>query len=637
MDAMSRNKSVSIDEVLESILRGAAKTLGCNSANLVVFNEFWKEIRIQVGLLLKKERELGEIEGILGGRLNELAFSFEEAKETDLYRAWRERSVIEASCLASLAGGAFPEEILAQADALIGDHRFLIVPVLGETRCYGVILFEKSGAHPFSPQQREILILYANRIGEIIENDTRSFRFVRRPQARAGSRIGRLLIDEEGRIVCRTPGDGGGGDERLPDEFLKMLVSRSRDLLSARQEGETEGFACWPDRASRPRGGSDFEADIERFDIHGGAYALCEVRKFERRQDRSIQDHLLQIALEKSAPALLLDPEYRITSCNEATRSLLDYSADELIDRDVGCLFQDEEAIHMILNHQFLFVSNGHYEETAVVRKRSGESLSAKVEALLLADESDRVFGYLVLIRERPAGKMASCENGIDHLMRRERLATMGEIAAQLAHEIRNPILAIGATLESLQRRNEEGSREWKIMSSLSNEILRLDMILKDYLSLAARQNAAIARVDLRKVVSEASNLLMEVQNAAGKRIRSDIPDDAEIYGDFDGLKQVFFNLFINAMEASPAGAVIDCRMEQSGDGIVILVEDPGCGLKTDAEDCFVPFFSTKSNGTGLGLTVCRKILQAHSGTITLENRKGGGCRATVALPRRAP
>jgi hypothetical protein len=70
---MNRNKSVSIDEVLESILRGAAKTLGCNSANLVVFNEFWKEIRIQVGLLLKKERELGEIESILGGRLNEMA------------------------------------------------------------------------------------------------------------------------------------------------------------------------------------------------------------------------------------------------------------------------------------------------------------------------------------------------------------------------------------------------------------------------------------------------------------------------------------------------------------------------------------------------------------------------------------
>ena len=632
---MSRNKSVSIDEVLESILRGAAKTLGCNSANLVVFNEFRKEIRIQVGLLLKRERELTDVENILGGALNDLVFSFGDAKDTDLFRAWREHSVIEVSSLVPLARGAFPEDNLVQADTLIGDHRYLFVPVLGESRCYGVIIFEKSGAHPFSPQQREILILYANRIGEIIENDTKSFQFAHQQQARAGSRIRRLLIDREGKVIGQAAGSGEGGDEPLPDGFVKKLASRSVELLSSRQAGEPRNLVRWPDSESRSDGESDFEADIERFDFHGGTYALCEVWKVERKQDRSIQNHLVQIALEKSAPALLLDPEYRITSCNEATRSLLDYSADELVGRDIGCLFQDEADIHTILNHQFLFVSKGHYEETAIVKKKNGDPLTAKVEALLLADEANLVIGYLVLIREQPADHATSGGNGIDHLMRRERLATMGEIAAQLAHEIRNPILAIGVTLESLQRRNEEGSREWKVMASLSHEILRLDMILRDYLSLAARQNATVTRLNLRDVIGEASDLLMGMQSIAGKKIHSDIPAGVEIYGDFDGLKQVFFNLFINAMEASPAGAVVGCRMEESADEIMILVEDSGCGLRSAAEDCFMPFFSTKTNGTGLGLTVCRKILQAHAGTIRLESRKEGGCRATVALPRR--
>ncbi|MFH1438480.1 MAG: ATP-binding protein [Pseudomonadota bacterium] len=631
---MRVDKSVSIDEVLESILRGAAKTLGCNSANLIVFNEFRKEVRIQVGLLLERQRELADLEGILGGAINDFVFTFEQARETDLFRAWRERSVIEVSSLVALARGAWPEDMLEQADAFIGDHKFLFVPAMGETNCYGVIIFEKNGTHPFSPQQRELLIMYSNRIGEIIENDTRSFHFQDRARPHAGKkRIKRLLMDGSGEIVSRV--EAGGDGELLPDELLAELAARSRELLARGSDSAAALLVQWPKTAARSDGAGEFEADIALLDLPGGPFALCDVRRIERRQDRSIQDHLLQIALEKSAPALLLDPEFHITSCNEATRTILDYASDELIGRDVGSLFQDEKEIHTILNHQFLFVSRGHYEETTILKRKNGDLVTARVEALLLADEADQVLGYLVLLREQPSGEAAAGEKGIDHLMRRERLANMGEIAGQLAHEIRNPILAIGATLESLQRRSGEGSREREIMASLSNEILRLDMILKDYLSLAARQNATITKVKIREVIDDAANLLMGMQKIGGKKIRSDIAADLEIYGDFDGLKQVFFNLFINAMEASPAGAEVFCRLKQSDGEIVVLVEDSGCGLKSDPDDCLSPFFSTKSNGTGLGLTVCRKIIEAHSGSIALENREGGGCRASVVLPLR--
>jgi PAS domain S-box-containing protein len=628
---MRGKKSVSIDEVLESVLRGAAKTLGCNSANLIVFNEFRKEVRIQVGLLLARQPELAYVEKTLGGAINDFVFTFEEAKDTDLFKAWREGAAIEASSLVDAARGAFPEEILVKADALIGDHRYLFVPVLSGTSRYGVILFEKTGTHPFSPQQRELLIMYASRIAEIIENDTRSFQLVYGVQPPSGKKVGRVLIDAAGAVVGRTGGEG----EPIPDDLLRLLSSRSREILSRhRGGGGTRTLVHWPE-AARSGPGIDFEADIEVIDAAGGPLALCDIRRPERRQDRSIQNHLLQIALEKSAPALLLDPEFRITSCNEATSTVLGYTSDELTGRDIACLFQDEEDIHTILNHQFLFVSRGHYEETTTVKGKGGGLVAAKVEALLLADEADRVIGYLVLIGEQPTGESAAGARSIGRLMRRERLATMGEIAAQLAHEIRNPILAIGATLESLQRRSSPGSREEKAMSSLSNEILRLDMILKDYLSLAAKQNATVKRIKLHDVIDEAAGLLKGMQKIAGKQIRIDVPGDLEIYGDFDGLKQVFFNLFINAMEASPAGATVECRLGEAAGRVNVLIDDSGCGLKSDPEECFAPFFSTKPNGTGLGLTVCRKILEAHSGTVTLEKRKNGGCRASVVLPLR--
>jgi two-component system sporulation sensor kinase C len=630
---MRRNKSVSLDEVLESILRGAAKTLGCNSANLIVFNEFRREVRIQVGLLLKRQMELGHVEGILGGAINDFVFTFEQARDTDLLRAWRERAVIEVTSLVALARGAFPEDLLVQADALIGEHRYLFVPVLREASCYGVIIFEKTGIHPFSPQQRELLIMYANRIGEIIENDMRSFHPAWSTRTPPDSRIGRLLIDGEGAVAGQVA--GSGEVERLPEDLVRTLVDRAKEMLRREGGGESRSLVQWPEPAARSDGGVEYEADIERLESRRGLFAVCDVRRVERRQDRSIQDHLVQIALEKSAPALLLDPEFRITSCNEATHALLGYDSDELIGEDIACLFQDEEDIHTILNHQFLFVSKGRYEETTIVRRKSRDLVTARVEALLLAGEADQVIGYLVLIREQKAAGSAAAGKGVGHLMRRERLANMGEMAAQLAHEIRNPILAIGATLESLRRRSHAGSKEEKVMTSLSSEILRLDMILKDYLSLAARQNATITRFNLHVVIDDAATLLQGMQNIGGKRIQSRIPPDLEIYGDFDGLKQVFFNLFINALEASPEGGTVECRFEELDDEIAVYVEDSGSGLKCEPEVCFSPFFSTKSNGTGLGLTVCRKILEAHSGSMSLENREGGGCRAAVLLPYR--
>ncbi|MFH2006290.1 MAG: ATP-binding protein [bacterium] len=538
MEPTGRDSPLSLDRVLESVLRGAAKTLGCGSANLIVFNEFGNEVRIRVGLILERQLELARCEDALGSSVNELSIPLDQTRETALYRAWRDCAVAEVPSLVELAKGAFPQELLAEADRLIGPRRFLVVPVLGESLCYGAIVFEKTGRHQFGTQQRELLILYANRMGEIFENDSRAYR----------------------------------------------IDSYQRD----------------------------------------------------QRPDRSIQNHLLQIALQKSAPTLLVDPTFRITSCNSATQATLGYQSEELMGLDIGQLFRDPEDIRTILNHQFLAVSEGHHRETAIVKTRDGTLLTAKVEAVLLVDEDNHVIGYLVLIREQESREEPlDGEPGLDRLMRRERLANMGEIAAQLAHEIRNPLLAIGATLESLQLDRQGDDPDGPVLAHLSREIKRLDMILRDYLSLAVRRNTTIKRVNLGELVDEARDLLQGQQILAGKRIRSSLPTDLELLADYDGLKQVFFNLFINALEVSPEGRDVSCRCEAHDDEILIHVEDRGPGLKAEPSRCFTPFFSTKSNGTGLGLTVCRNILAAHSGSLQLANREGGGCRATVVVPRR--
>jgi len=527
-----------VDEILTSILRGAAKILGCNSANLLIFNTPRQRIKAQVGIVLGKETELRGVEKLFGVSLAEHEFTFAQAYDTIIYKAWKERRAIEAGSLVELASGAFPTIILKGIDALIGRHRFIVVPVVAPVNLYGVIIFEKASAQPFSPQQRELLIGYARRIGEIIENDTRS-------------------------------------------SILQEHRRESEELLA--------------------------------------------------RRENAVQNQLLQIAMGESAPTLLLDPDFRITSCNETTSSLLGYADKELIGRDIGILFPPTQNIHTILNHQFLFFSDGRYEEAAAVLTKSGEQIPCTIEALLLADEKSHVVGFMMLLRrgseKRPIGR--------DETHRQERLASMGEMAAQLAHEIRNPILAIGATLESLAK-DRIGQRDEALFTMLAKEIVRLDMILKDYLSLAVRQNATVTRINLSEAIAEVRELLSGMQKIGGKRIEAELPPELWAVTDYEGMKHVFFNLILNAIEISPPQAAVVCRAAQEEDRIVVTVDDEGPGLPADAGDIFAPFFTTKKNGTGLGLTVCKKIIEAHGGTIALENRPEGGCRATVSLPRRS-
>jgi signal transduction histidine kinase len=213
----------------------------------------------------------------------------------------------------------------------------------------------------------------------------------------------------------------------------------------------------------------------------------------------------------------------------------------------------------------------------------------------------------------------------------------MGEMAAQLAHEIRNPLVSIGATLEMLG--NEEGldGEVKEILAGLAGEVQRLDTLLKDYLSLAVRRNTLVTKVDLSAVLDDAVRLLGDnAMKGGGKTVTNLLPRGSfEVLADYDAMRHVVLNLVRNALEAVGEGGKVECGAERSGGEIKLYVDDNGPGLSHPPDECFKSFFTTKRSGTGLGLTICLKIVSAYGGTIRLGNRPGGGCRATVSLPGR--
>lgn len=602
------------DEVLKAILRGAAKLLGCTSASLVQVDEEARLLRLRVGTMATSYPALAEVESLMGSTQS-WEVPFENAKDSLVFAAWRDREVRETSRIAELARGAFPQDVLEAVDSIIGEHRFIFVPVLGGRRVRGVIVFEKPGLRPFSLQQRELLVQYAQRLGEILG---------RTAAAEAdGTGVGgaRFLVDLSGAVA--------GTDEaarNLPEPLVRSLAGRAAGVLA-----RGEGPICFCEPA--PDGTASPAAEVVPLLVRGEPMALVTTDA-SGRSDRP-GDRLVRIALGHHQAALTVDPDLRVTSCSPEAERLFGAGPGELVDQPVGDLFVEPRDVLGILNRQVLFVSHGHVEERSALRRRDGTTFDGSIEAVLLADDADRAVGFLVQIRENTALEGAEAVREVDRLMRQERLATMGEMAAQLAHEIRNPLLAIGATIQALARDPGGDGETRDLLQTVGGEVTRLDMLLRDYLSMAARHNASMVRVDLAELASEILAVLLHSPRAGGRTVRSEVPVGLAVRADPDGLRHVLFNLLSNALEATPVGGLVTVRGAAADSDVVLSVEDTGPGLSVDPVRCFEAFFTTKKNGTGLGLSVVRKVVEAHGGQVDLSNRLEGGCRAVVTLPRR--
>jgi PAS domain S-box-containing protein len=599
-----------LEEFLGSILRGAAKLLGCSSTNLILINERAQEIRVLIGAMAVSYPLLEQIEAVLGNSFDGISLPLGVARESMILEAWRDHATRETSSLHELIGGVFPFEAIDRAAEMIGDQRFICVPALTGTRNYGVLLFTKEGRHPFSRQQRAVLLRYARRIGEIIEND---------PMGQGQSLVAHaspagpkyLLFEASGELAGESDGPRG----LSPRGFDKLQEAVRRHSGDAEQDGV------------RVQLSQEITAELSRFRV-GSATApliLCALhRSGGQSGDTSLENQLLQLTLGDTTPALFLDPEFRVTSTNPATEQVLGYATSDLLHQPIGILFREPREILDILGQQILYPDNPCCAESAVVVCRDGTLVPSRVEALMLADDRHQVVGFLVLIR-------AADEH--EDFMVQERLATMGEMATQLAHEIRNPLVAIGATLESLGGEDNLAQEQREVLATLSREITRMDMILRDYL--AARHDVALSEVNLGELAQDARRLLAGARKAAGKRITISVPPELTIVADYDAIRHVFFNLLLNALEASPDGGEVRCSAAAGDHDVSFYIDDSGPGLAAGPQECFQPFFTTKKHGTGLGLSVCQKVARAHGGLVELASREEGGCRATLVLPRR--
>lgn len=224
-------------------------------------------------------------------------------------------------------------------------------------------------------------------------------------------------------------------------------------------------------------------------------------------------------------------------------------------------------------------------------------------------------------------------------MVRAERLAAVGELAAGVAHEIRNPLTSVKLIVQRAAERVPVHSLNEEQLAVLLEEVSRIETTVQGLLDFAHPTKPQRAPCDLAELVRRTLNLVAGRAEQSGIEICTTLepsPERVEVEVDAGLIQQVIVNLLINALDSTPRGGRLQIGLRRESDEVVLQVRDSGSGISPVVfERMFEPFVTTKARGSGLGLAISRRIVQEHQGTLVASNEVGGGAMFTVRLPAR--
>lgn len=238
---------------------------------------------------------------------------------------------------------------------------------------------------------------------------------------------------------------------------------------------------------------------------------------------------------------------------------------------------------------------------------------------------------------ERVRSVLSELQAARREVIQSERLAAVGELAAGVAHELRNPLTSVKLLLQHAARQPADYRIGEQKLQLILEEIRRMEVTIQGLLDFARRPAIRRIRHDLRETLQRSLNLVEGRMQQSRVQLHADINSrPLWVMGDAELLSQVFVNLFLNAIEAMPAGGLLSVTTElsDSGQHVRLTVTDTGCGFPAEVfSRLFEPFATTKERGTGLGLAICRRIILEHQGQIRAGNRAEGGAVVAAELP----
>jgi two-component system sensor histidine kinase PilS (NtrC family) len=355
------------------------------------------------------------------------------------------------------------------------------------------------------------------------------------------------------------------------------------------------------------------------------AGARLELASTEIADLQALNQHVID-----SLPSGLLttDPAQRILTFNHAAETICALPFQSVAGRPVATVMQLPETLVAALNHGLVGASARRLEFKH--RRPDGREIDIGLSATHLETPGGRA-GYLITFQDLTDVK--KLEN--DARMR-QRLAAVGEMAAGIAHEIRNPLASMSGSIQILRQELPLTTEQEQLMDIVLRESERLNTTIKSFLAYARPQRFSVTRFDLRRAVNDAALLLRnsaEVQE--GHTIEVDVPPHEIWYEADEGqIKQIVWNLASNGLRAMPNGGRLSLTASEEKAGVVLTVQDEGIGIPAEEIDTlFQPFHGSFAKGSGLGLAIVHRTVTEYKGEIEIMSRKGMGTRVSVHLP----
>jgi two-component system sensor histidine kinase AtoS len=405
---------------------------------------------------------------------------------------------------------------------------------------------------------------------------------------------------------------------------VNTLIGATRRLKAGELEHKIEGL----DDEFGELGGSINEMALSLKEMF---QAIAENQKRYRMLFESAGDGIFMLEAEG-------DNVGRIVSANTAAAEMHGYTVEELLDLDIWDLDTPEAAaggpdlVRRMLAGEWISAEITH-------RKKDGTIFPVEISAGLLEFEDQKY----ILAFDKDITERKQAEEALQHA---EQLVVVGEMAAGLAHEIKNPLAGIKVSIEVLTNDLELAQEDKEIFRRIVDEINRIETLLKDLLRYAKPPIPSFAQIDVNKIIeasikSAAFSLKSpgekaKVQKQKDIRFDQDLCEELpRIVADAAQLQQVMLNLLLNAISAIQERGSISIATSTPSDGLVrIAVSDTGKGMaEEDLDKVFLPFFTTKPKGTGLGLSICRRLIEQQNGTIRVAGNAEGGLMFTIELP----
>ncbi len=327
---------------------------------------------------------------------------------------------------------------------------------------------------------------------------------------------------------------------------------------------------------------------------------------------------------------IALDLDGRIVSANPAAEMILGMRAADFMKKTLREVFP-------ALEHQNVLPENEQPKKTEWLHEGGGEKKILAATSSLFRNSEGEVLGVIIIFHDITHFKKME-----DAIAKSERLAAVGRMAAGLAHEIRNPLGSISGSIQIMKGalEHEVKAPHDRLMAIILRETDRLNGIITRFLSYAQPNTRKVPDVRLAPLIADAVILFKNDDRYAGTvRIATQIGEDIRLTCDQESLKQVFWNLLLNAAQAMPDGGDIAISTAAEGHGAaagecVITFADNGQGMdEAEVSRIFEPFYTTKEGGTGLGLSTVQKIIEDHNGTLTVQSKKGVGSVFSIRLP----